>query len=190
MGTRWSSLGFVKFWGRVLCHRHVSSVTNWVWKGEVSRLKWPSSVHDLTWHIPQTCPEFSWATVNPGLHETSWRPVLIALGWSLITLWFLICYLLEIIRNAWLWVCACVLSDFSCVRLCDPMDCSPPCSSVHGDSPGKNTGVGCHLLLQGIFPTWGSNPHLLCLLPWQAGSLPLAPPGKPLGKISDSCESD
>jgi len=36
--------------------------------------------------------------------------------------------------------------------LCDPMDCSPPGSSVHGDSPGKNTGVGSHALLQGIFP--------------------------------------
>ena len=32
---------------------------------------------------------------------------------------------------------------------CDPTDCSPPGSSVHGDSPGKNTGVGCHFLLQG-----------------------------------------
>ena len=32
------------------------------------------------------------------------------------------------------------------------------------DFPGKNTGVGCHSLLQGIFPTQGSNPHLLCLL--------------------------
>ena len=42
-----------------------------------------------------------------------------------------------------------------------PMDCSPPGSSVHGDSPGKNTGVGCHALLQGIFPTQGSNPGLL-----------------------------
>ena len=49
----------------------------------------------------------------------------------------------------------------SCVTLCDPMDCSPPGSSVHGDSPGKNTGVGCHALLQGIFPTQGSNPGLL-----------------------------
>ena len=59
------------------------------------------------------------------------------------------------------------------------MDCSPPGSSVHGDSPGKNTGVGCHFLLQGIFPTQESNPHLLCFLHWQARSLPLAPPGKP-----------
>ena len=40
----------------------------------------------------------------------------------------------------------------SCPTLCKPMDCSPPGSSVHGDSPGKNTAVGCHALLQGIFP--------------------------------------
>jgi len=40
------------------------------------------------------------------------------------------------------------------------MDCNPPGSSVHGDSPGKNTGEGCHVLLQGIFPTQGSNPGL------------------------------
>ena len=44
-----------------------------------------------------------------------------------------------------------------CPTPCDPMDCSPPGSSVHGDSPGKNTGVGCHGLLQGIFPTQESN---------------------------------
>ena len=36
----------------------------------------------------------------------------------------------------------------SCPTLCDPVDCSPPGSSGHGDSPGKNTGVGCHFLLQ------------------------------------------
>ena len=35
----------------------------------------------------------------------------------------------------------------SCPMLCDPMDCSPPGSSVHGDYPGKNTAVGCHALL-------------------------------------------
>ena len=48
----------------------------------------------------------------------------------------------------------------SCPTLHDPMGCSPPGSSVHGNSPGKNTGVGCHALLQGIFPTLGSNPGL------------------------------
>ena len=45
-----------------------------------------------------------------------------------------------------------------CSTLCNSMDCSLPGSSVHGDSPGKNTGVGCHALLQGIFPTQESNP--------------------------------
>ena len=49
----------------------------------------------------------------------------------------------------------------SCPTLCDPMNCSPPGSSVHGDSPGKNTGVCCHALLQGIFPMQGSNPGFL-----------------------------
>ena len=52
----------------------------------------------------------------------------------------------------------------SCPTLGDPMDCSPPGSSVHGDSPGKNIGVGCqvgcHALLQGIFPTQGLNAGL------------------------------
>ena len=85
----------------------------------------------------------------------------------------------------------------SCLALCDPMDCSPPGSSLHGifqawilewvaisfsrgsfpprheywsglpfpspgdlPHPGKNTGVGCHFLLQGIFPTQGSHPGL------------------------------
>ena len=50
-----------------------------------------------------------------------------------------------------------------------------------------NTGVGCHALLQGIFPTQGLNPHLLSLLHWQQGSLPLAPPGKP-GAVSPSSD--
>ena len=58
-----------------------------------------------------------------------------------------------------------------CATLCHPIDCGLPGSSAHGDSPGKDTGVGCHSLLQGIFPTQGSYPRLLCLLHWQVGSL-------------------
>ena len=50
-------------------------------------------------------------------------------------------------------------------------------------SAGKNTGVGCHAPLQGIFPTQGSNPHLLCLQHWQADSFPLVPTGKVLQKV-------
>ena len=48
----------------------------------------------------------------------------------------------------------------SCLTLCDSIDYSPPGSSVHGNSPGKNTGVGCHALLQGIFPSQELNPGL------------------------------
>ena len=51
--------------------------------------------------------------------------------------------------------------------LCDPMDYSLPGSSVHGNSPGNNTGIGCHALLQGIVPTRGSNlglPHYRWIL--------------------------
>ena len=50
------------------------------------------------------------------------------------------------------------------------------------DSPGKNTGVGCRFLLQGIFPTQGSNLCLLRLPHWQADSLPLHHLGSPLWK--------
>ena len=46
----------------------------------------------------------------------------------------------------------------SCPTLCDLVDSSPSGSSVHGDSPGEKIGVGCHALLQGIFPTQGLNP--------------------------------
>ena len=61
-----------------------------------------------------------------------------------------------ILDCAVLWLVA-----LSFLTVCHPMECSPPGSSVYGDSPGKNTGVGCHTLLQGIFPTQGSNPCLL-----------------------------
>ena len=53
------------------------------------------------------------------------------------------------------------LVALSCLTLCNPMDCSPAGSSVHGDSLGKNTGISCHALLWGIVPTQRSNPGLL-----------------------------
>ena len=59
--------------------------------------------------------------------------------------------------------CMCLVAE-SWLTLFDPMNCRPPGSSVHGDSPGKNTGMGCHALLQGIFSTQGSNQRLMCLL--------------------------
>ena len=70
-----------------------------------------------------------------------------------------------------------------CPCLWDPMDYSPPGSSVHGtDSPGKNTGWVA-MPSPGDLPDPGAEPGSLSVYPhWQAGSLPLAPPGKPLRK--------
>ena len=61
----------------------------------------------------------------------------------------------RVTHNCTLWLCL-VYSPTSC----DPVDCTLPGSSVHGDSPGKDTGVRCHALLQGIFLTQGLNPGL------------------------------
>ena len=75
-------------------------------------------------------------------------------------------------------ILACTLSLFSRVQLCATpwtAACQAPLSV---GSPGKNTGVGCHALLQGIFPAQGSNPRLLCLPLCEVGSLPLAPAWK------------
>ena len=55
----------------------------------------------------------------------------------------------------------CVKSLQSCLTPCDPVDWTKPAGLLcPWDSPGKDTGVGCHALLQGIFPTQGSNPSL------------------------------
>ena len=82
-------------------------------------------------------------------------------------------------------VCMCSVTQ-SCLTLCDHVDCSPAGSSVHG----KNTGVDCHSLLQGIFPSQGSNlglPHfkqiLYCLShkgspPWKYRELNATELGK------------
>ena len=73
----------------------------------------------------------------------------------------------------------CVLSLFSHVQLFVTLCTIAYQTPLSISSPGKNTGVGCHALLQRIFPTQGLNLCPLRLLHWQAGSLPLAPPGKP-----------
>ena len=85
-------------------------------------------------------------------------------------------------RNWSKFMCVCVHAKLLqlCPTLCKPTDYSLPGSSVHGNPPDKNTGVGCHALLQGVFLTQILNLRLLYLLHWQAGSLPLVPPGKPV----------
>ena len=71
-----------------------------------------------------------------------------------------------LLRHGFKWLlrhnvsCVLCLATQLCPALCDPMHCSPPGSPVHGDSPGKSTGVGCHALLRGISPVQGSNPGL------------------------------
>ena len=72
-------------------------------------------------------------------------------------------------------MCCC----FSCVQLFETPWTVALQAPLFMDSPGKNTGVGCHALLQGIFLTQGSNLRLFHLLHWQARSLPLVPLGKP-----------
>ena len=79
---------------------------------------------------------------------------------------------------SWL-ICAHAMSPQSCPTLCDHMDLYPIRLHCPWDFPGKNTGVGCHSLLQGIFLTQGLNLCLLGLLHWQTGSSLLVPPGKP-----------
>ena len=72
-------------------------------------------------------------------------------------------------------VCMHVLSRFSCAWVfVTPWTVALQASLSMGFS-SKDTGVGCHALLQGILLTRGSNPRLLCLLHWQSGSLPLVP---------------
>ena len=70
-------------------------------------------------------------------------------------------------------LCVCV---GSCPTFCNPRVGGLPSYSVHGIS-GRNTKVGCHFLLQGIFQTQGLNPRLLRLLHWQADPLPLSHQG-------------
>ena len=77
-------------------------------------------------------------------------------------------------------VCVCVCTRAYaqlCPTLCYPMVYSPP-APLSMDFLGKNTRVGCHFLLQGVFLTHVSNPHLLL---WQADSLPLCHQGSPGG---------
>ena len=64
----------------------------------------------------------------------------------------------------------------SSLTRCNPRDCSPPDSSIHVILQERIW--SCHALLQGIFPTQGSNLCLLRLLHWHSSSLPLAPSGK------------
>ena len=77
-----------------------------------------------------------------------------------------------------------LLSCFSCVDSLRPHGPQPTRFLCPWDFPGKNIGVSSHSLLQGIFPTQGSNTCLLCLLHWQVDSLPLSHLGSPLSSLT------
>ena len=81
-------------------------------------------------------------------------------------------------------MCVWVLCAQLYLTLCNLMDCSPPGCSVHGNFLGKNNGVRCHFLFQGIFWTQGSKPHLLRLMLWEVGSSPVATHGKSKDHLS------
>ena len=77
--------------------------------------------------------------------------------------------------------CCCCLAAKLCLTLLRPRGLQPSRLLCPWDFPGKNTGVGCHFLLQGIFRTRRLNPFLLH---WQADSLPLSHQGSPFYKSS------
>ena len=80
-----------------------------------------------------------------GFHSFSWlRSIFCVLG-VFVSVWVSHLYPF----TGWWTSCCGGLAAQSCLTLCSPMDCNPPGFSVHGDFPGKNTGVGCHFLLQG-----------------------------------------
>ena len=76
-------------------------------------------------------------------------------------------------------VCACMLSHSAVSGSLPPHGLQPAGLLCPWNFPGRNTAVSCHFLLQGNFLTQGSNPRLLCLLHWQADSLPLYHLGSP-----------
>ena len=75
--------------------------------------------------------------------------------------------------------CSSCLVAKLCSTLCSPINCGHIRLLCPWDYPSKNTGMGCHFHLQGIFLTQGLNPHLLWLLHWEADSFTTVPPGKP-----------
>ena len=106
------------------------------------------------------------------LNNDNWGPGLVALliiviqkfvhlwAWKNVgTLLYILSYLSNVTKSSPAIPCMCLVTQL-CPALCNPIDYSLPGSFVQGDSPGKNTGVGWHALLQGIFPSQGLNPGL------------------------------
>ena len=156
------------------------------WRIPVDRGAWQATVHgvtesDMTEQLSLYCMTH--------IHKVQWLVVIVLSTYN-VTCSVLsafsslssVCHLslsacshtLDTLIHGWPWICSwlnCLVAQL-CPILCDPVVLCP-C-----DFPGKNTGAGCHFLLQGVFLTQGSNP---CLLHWQVDSLPLNHKGSPVG---------
>ena len=110
----------------------------------------------------------AWCAVLHGVTKSwTWLSNWTELNWSTINHFIKDGILPFMLQN-----CACsVTKSWS---LCDSMDCRPARLLRPWDFPGRNTGVDCHFLLQGIFPIQGLIPCLLCFLHWQVDSLALS----------------
>ena len=127
-------------------------------------------------------------TLNQGNIIYQVWPIWVAFAWKLYLTWGISKLIHMLIRSIKLWFnwiikevifdpCMCAQT---CLTLCNFMDCNPPDFLHPWNFPGKNTGVGCHFLLQRIFPlTLGWDLHHLHLLKWQVDSLPLHHVGSP-----------
>ena len=112
---------------------------------------WPKSVTTITFTGFTLCQSMLCISLCLSLHLSLSVSVSVSLSLSLSLSIYIYIYIYSVL---------CLVAQ-SCPILWDQMDCSPPGHSVYGDSPGKNRGMGCHVLLHGIFRTQGSNPGLL-----------------------------
>ena len=124
---------------------------------------------DRGWNAWMASPtQWVWVSVNSGSWWWTGRPDVLQ---SIVS---------QRVGHDWVTELNCaLLSRFSHVQLFEILLAIAHQTLCSWNFLGKNTGVVCCALLQGIFPIQWSNPHLLGLLLWQAGSLPLAWPGKP-----------
>ena len=122
----------------------------------------PRHVHLLAAH--------HWAKANS---QCTWNK-----GWQSFPIKDQMVYFISFAGHA----CVCAKSLQLCLTLCDPMDCNPPGCSVHGILQTRIL-EWLAMLSLGILPNRGSNPSFIPFPHWQVGSLPLAPPGKPLQAI-------
>ena len=143
----------------------------WCWErltvGERDDRGWDGWVSSLTWWTWVWVDSRSWWwTGKPGVLQ-SMGSQRVRHDWVTELNWWLdVC--VNLVR---LCVCAHAKSLQSCLTLCDPMDCSPPGSSVHGIPQARILEWAVISPSRGIFLTQGSNLCLLCLPHWQAGSL-------------------